>query len=803
MHALTTTLRGLLRRRVYFGLMLALVALATTAAGATFAIARATLWRDLPYRDPSALLNVFTTEPVNRDSTQMVASSAVMISRWREASRTLTNVEGYTPVNVSFAGDGDPEAVSGGAVSAGLFDLLGTPPAVGRSFRREEETPLSGVIIVSDGVARRRFGSPEGALGKTLIVDGDPRTVVGVMAPGFSLLFQGGDAWIPLDLTPEQQARVLLRNIAVYGRLRSESSIDQARADLGVILRDLAVVAPNAYAATRVSTRPLREALFGDRRPTMLVLVMAVGLVLLIAIVNVANLMLADVVSRRTQTKTRVALGARSNWLVGARLREMAVIGTLGFALALPLSMVVLKALAAINPEPFIPLGNRWLDLPVVSVSLLTAFVIALCGSVPATFIEARTRATDITAAIAHTTGSRTDRRVQLVLGAAQSMVTVVLLSVAVLLGRDLVRLLATNTGFVTDGVLVVRMNVISRERSTVPQRAQYANDLVRSVSTVPGVLEVSAIQTRFNLNETMQSMIDVEGFVGGTPGKPLFAQMRHVMPNVFRVLGVRVVSGRNIDSTDRADSRLVAAVSASFAKTYWPGESAIGKRVRRGAPGSPWLDVVGVVEDVMDAGLGVPVGPTLYVPYLQQNTATARVTLVVRARGVTSGFIDGVRRAVWAVNRSQAIDDITPLTTLMSRTATQPRFRALVVGVFGTSALLLVVAGVYAITLFGVLSRRRELGIRAAIGASPARLTILATQSSLTPVVVGGVVGALLALPAASLTRDIIQSTMSARDVLLSFVSVLVLIGVATIAALLPARVAARVSPTEAIRGG
>ena len=800
MHALTRTLRVLLRRRAYFGLMLALVALATTAASATFAIARATLWRDLPYRDPGALLNVFTTEPVNRDSTQMMASSAMMVSRWREASRTLTSVEGYTPVNVSFAGDGDPEAVSGGAVSAGLFDLLGTPPDVGRSFRRDEETPLSGVIIVSDGVARRRFGSPERALGKSLTVDGDPRTVIGVMPPGFSLLFQGGDAWIPLDLTPEQQAKVLLRNIAAYGRLRAGSSVDQARADLTVILRDLAAIAPNAYTATRVSTRPLREWLFGNRRPTMLVLVMAVGLVVLIAIVNVANLMLADVLSRRTQTKTRVALGARSSWLVGARAREMAVIGALGFAIAMPLSMVVLKALAAINPEPFIPLGSQWVDLAIISVSLLTALVIAFCGSLPATFIEARTRATDITAAIAHTTGSRSDRRVQLALGAVQSMVTVVLLSVAVLLGRDLVRLLATNTGFATDGVLVVRMNVLSRERSTVPQRAQYANDLVRNVSAVPGVVEASAIQTRFILNETMQSPIDVDGFVGA-PGQRLFAQMRHVMPNVFRVLGVRVASGRGIDSTDRADSRMVAVVSSSFAKTYWPGESAIGKRVRRGAPGSPWLEVVGVVEDVMDAGLGVPIGPTLYVPYLQQNTATARVTLVVRARGVTSGFTDGVRRAVSAVNASQAIDDITPLTTLMSRTATQPRFRALVVGVFGASALLLVVAGVYAITLFSVLSRRREFGIRAAIGASPSRLTILATHASLAPVAIGGIAGALLAMPTASFARDIIQSRVNSGDLLLSFASVLILIAVAALAALVPARAAARVSPTEAIR--
>jgi len=361
---------------------------------------------------------------------------------------------------------------------------------------------------------------------------------------------------------------------------------------------------------------------------------------------------------------------------------------------------------------------------------------------------------------------------------------------------------MSTRSGLTPDGIVVVRMNVLSRERSTVPARAQYAAELVRSVTGVPGVVDASAIQSRFILNETMQSNIDVDGVVAA-PDQRLFSQIRHVMPNVFRVLGVRVLSGRGIDSTDRAESRPVVAVSASFAKTYWPGESAIGKRVRRGAPGAPWLEVVGVVEDVMDAGVGVPLGPTMYVSYLQQNTPTARVTLVVRTRGLSSGFVDGVRRAIWTVNPSQAIDDITALPALMARSAAQPRFRTSVVGVFGVSALALVLAGVYAMTLFTVLSRRREFGVRAAIGASPASLTLLATRSSMTPVVLGGLAGALLALPATRLASDTIKSSMGTADALLSLGAVIVLIGIAAAAALVPARAAASVSPTEAIRAG
>jgi predicted permease len=781
--------------------MFALIALATTATTATFAVVRATLWRDLPYHDPTALVNIYTTEPVNRDSTQQMASSAMMVARWRENTKTLAGVEGYSPINLSVAGDGEPESLDGAMVSAGLFDLLGTPPAIGRTFRRDEEITGSGVIIVSDGVAQRRFGSSKAALGKTLLIDGNPQTVIGVMPPGFSLLFQGGNAWIPLDLSAEQQAKVGIRNIAVYGRLRPGASVDRARADLAVIQRDLSDLVPTMYAATQMGVRPLREALFGDRRSTMLVLLAAVGLVLIIAIINVANLTFADVLARRTQTMTRVALGAGIASLVGTRVREAIVLAIPSFVIALPVCAMSLALLSSISPEAFAPLGGRWIDVSIVAGAAATAFALALIGGIPAMLVEARTRATGIAGTVAKSGTSR-DRRVQQVLNAAQAMVTVVLLGVAVLLGRDLARLMTVATGFVTDRVVVVRMNVASRERATVPLRAQYADALVRSVGAVPGVVDASAIQTRFNLNETMQSVIDIEGLVV-EPSQRQAAQIRHAMPNVFRVLGVRVLSGRGIDSTDRADARPIAVVSASLARTYWPGASAIGKRIRRGSAGAPWLEVVGVVEDVMDAGLGVQIGPTLYVPYLQQNTATARVTVVARTKGFTSASIDNIRRAVWSVNPSQAIDDITPLTTLMTRSAAQPRFRTTVIGVFGLSAAALVVAGVYAITLFGVLSRRRELGIRAAIGASPTSLIVLATRSGLNPVLVGGVAGAVATPWAVNLTSSVIRSTARGGDVLISLGAVIVLLGMAVVAALIPARRAARVSPMEAIRVG
>jgi predicted permease len=795
--------RALLRRRTFAALTLMLVALAATATGATFAIARATLWRELPYADPGALVQLYTREPVTRDSAQEVIASALMLARWRERASVFTGIEGYTPVNLSVSSTGEAESLQGAAVSAGLFDLLGTPPAVGRDFLPEEERPASGVIIVSDAVARRRFGSVSAALGQTLVVDGTPNVIVGIMPPRYSLLFQGGDAWIPMDLSADQLARTNSRAIVTFGRLRAGISQEQGLSELKTSQSDVAAEAPTVYGATQVGLRSIRDGLFGNRKPTIAVLSMAVALVLLIAILNVSSLFIADVLSRRTLTMTRVALGARSRDIAHARLAELVVLAGFGVLTTVPLTGALLAGLAWMNPDAFIPLSAGAMDVAVVVATALTVLIAVFAGGAPALVLESRTDASGIAGAVAKATGTLRDRRLQRALGAGQAAVTVVLLGIAALLGRDLAAVMSAPTGLSTHGVVVVRMNVASRERTTVPARAQYADELGRKVSDVPGVTDVSAIQSRFILNETMQSAFEVEGFVPPVPNQRIFSQIRHVMPNVFRVLGVRVVSGRGIDSTDRADSRPVVVVNRALAQAYWPGEEAVGKRIRRGAPGSPWLDVVGVVEDVMDAGLGVPLGPTFYVSYLQQNTPTARVTLVARVGALTPGVVEGVRRAIWSVNPGQAIDDVTPLNTLMRATAAQPQFRALVVGAFGISAIALVLAGVYATTLFGVLARRREFGIRAAIGASPGRLSLIAARAGLNPVLAGGIAGAVLTIPAAQLTSGIIQSRMSSGDILLSFGAVVLLVGVSAIAALIPARRAARVSPTEAMRAG
>jgi putative ABC transport system permease protein len=793
--------RSLRRRPTFAGLNLILLTLAAGAVTAIFAIVNATLLRPLPFREPENLMSVLTTEPVTRDSLTEIVASPLQLARWRSQTRAFTTIEGYTPVTLDLSGDGEPEALRGASISAGLLDMLGTPPEVGRSFRPEEETPNSGVVIISQTVAKRRFGSAEAAIGKRMVIDALPRTVVGVMPPRYSLLYQGGDVWVPLDLGAQQQAKPRLRILATFGRLRPGATPAQARSDIASIQNQLRDEQPDAFPFTGIRVKPLREALFGPQRASMYVLLGALMLVLLIAGANVGNLNVADVIGRRTATMTRLAMGASRRSIVSLRMMEASVLAAASLVAGVLLAYGALKLFIAIDPTPFLALGNQWIDSRVIAVAVGAVAIVALCATLPAAIGESRVDIGTIAGAATKTAGGRSDRRLRHTLATIQVAITVVLLSGAALLGRDFVRLMAIHPGFQAPGVLVVQLHVSSREHPTVESRAQYVDGLVHAVRAVPGVDGASTIQTRFVLNETMATSFDIEGRPA-TPGVQQFGQIRHVMPDVFRVLGIRVVQGRGLDSTDRANGRPVAVVSSSFARAYWPGENAIGKRLRRnGAADYPWLDVVGVVDDIMDAGAGVPIGPTLYLPYLQQNTATARVTIVARTKADPSVLGRPIRKAIWSVNPTQAIDDINALTTLMSRSAAQPRFQMLVVTAFGVSALLLVLAGVYALTLFAVLGRMRELGVRAALGATPNQVVVLAMRGSMAPVAMGVMLGALLAVPVTRLMQRIINARLELSDTVLLIGVVLLLISAAALAALIPARRAGRVSPAVALR--
>jgi putative ABC transport system permease protein len=794
------TVRALRRRPTFAIFAIALLALGVGALSSIFAVVNATLLRPLPYARPDELFALDNTEPVNADSSAPIALAAMQLVRWREEAHAFRQMAGYTPTTVNLPGDGEPDPLRGALISAGMFGMLGVPPALGREFRTEEEAPGSGVAIISHGLWLRRFDGSPGVVGKTVILDGEPRTIIGIMPASFSLLFQGGDVWLPMNLTSEAQTATRMRMIAGVGRLAPGASAAQAQLQLDAINAALGREHPEVFRYSHPHVVSLHESIFGPQRTSLLVMLGAVVLVLLIASVNLLNLTLADAMARRQITMTRLAFGASRRRIVLLRAGESSLIATGATATGLALGGLILRVLSVANPDAFVGIVGPWFDGRVIVVSVVVGLLAGVGSALPAAFSESSLSISSLAGTAIRAMGSSADRRAREALLAAQIAVTVVLLLGASMLVRNFHVLTSTRPGFDTDGVLTVQFSIPARSYPTAPERALYVQRLLDVTRTVPGVEGASSIQTRFVLNETMQTSFEIEG-QPAPPGADRYANMRHVMPGVFQVLHIGLRRGRVIDETDRADTRLVAVVSESFARQYWKGD-AVGKRIRRvGRKEAQWMEVVGVVDDIRDAGAGVDIGPTMYVSYLQQNTPTARVTVVARTRGDPAQIARGIRQAFWSVDRNQTIEDISPLEHLMALSATRPRFQALVVSMFGVAALALALCGVYAITLFGVVQRTRELGVRSALGAQPADLIRLSMWEGIRPTLYGLGTGALAALPLLLWMQRMLSERLSTADVPMLAGMLLFFTLTALAASFVPAWRAARISPLLAMR--
>jgi predicted permease len=441
------------------------------------------------------------------------------------------------------------------------------------------------------------------------------------------------------------------------------------------------------------------------------------------------------------------------------------------------------------------------IDATVMLVAGLTAVLAGAVAGVPAGVSEARVGFDGLAGSATKSIGAAGERRRRDLLMGAQVALAVVLLTGAALLARNVTTLLSRPTGFTASGVTVVELTFSRTTYATKEQRAMHAQQLLDAVHAIPGVEAAATLQTRFVLNETMQTLFEIDGRPA-EPGVQQIANIRHTTPEILRALRIRLLQGRGFALTDRIGSPPVAMVSASFAKHYWDAASPIGKRLRRASSNeSPWMEVVGVVDDVSDMGAGVDVAPTLYVSYLQQNTATARPTIIIRATGSPSALFPAIRRAIWSVDANQTIDSIKRLDDLMLRSAAQPRFAALVGLLFAGGALLLVLSGIYAVTLYSVLRRTRELGVRGALGARPIDLVSTAMGRSMRPVLAGTAVGIVVAIPAGSAMRRVLVDGMSVHDAPLLGAVVAGLAVATAIAAYIPARRALAISPALAMR--
>ena len=792
--------RVLIRARAYSLAAVLTMAVGLAATTAVVAVANAVLLRPLPYPKSERLfrINASTSDP--NSSITLFTLSPIEVARLQQQAKTLEQIEGLTVTEMALNTSGNPETLRVGAASAGFHRLFGLQPTMGREFTAEEDLQRLPVAILDGGTWIRRFGRDPNIVGQAIRLDGTPYVVVGVIPEGYRPLLQSPEVYIPLG-AKDDPSRHFLRNILAAARLAPNRTPAEARAEMQSIQQQIAKDYPQSHGTFTLNFIDLRESLYGSYRSALLILGAAVISLLLIGCTNVANLTLCRVLDRRGEFALRASLGASRASIVAAQLTETALICFVGAAVGLVLTWWLLPLILAIYPAAIPVDANVRIDVRVVLPMIAVVAVAALiAGLVPAL----RAGGSPALSALAETSlrsvGSYRERKTRQLLVSAQVALSLVLLGLAGVVLSSMQRLNQVDPGFDPSGVLTLQLAPPARYPDA-QSRANFLERVLSRISEIPEVAVAGSTQTTFEPNTTMTTRAEIAG-QSSESGGVMQVNIRHVTAGYFDAIRVRIIDGRPIDARDRMGTQMAAVVSQSFARRFWPGQNAVGQRVRRvlSAGNGPWMTVVGVVADVMDNGLGADLGPMLYVPYFQQNTATARISLTIRAKSDPLAIANPVRQAVWSVDPIQPIDGVRALENALGDSVAQPRFRTLLMGVFGSFGLILACIGVYSVAAYGARQRTREIGVRMALGADRKDVTRFLVRGSIPPILVGSVLGLLGTGLLLGRMMSILYKP-GVNDAGYVVIALVLLLTSALCAILLPAWRAARVSPSEAIR--
>jgi predicted permease len=762
------------------------------------AIADMVVFRPLPYPKRERLYAVSATIPGPDGKPSPYQLSTVEYVRVKSEATSLEQVEAMTPAEMALATPSGPVTVKIALASSGYLGLFGLEPALGRPFTELEERNQVPVVVLDGGFRRRQFGNDASVIGSTIVLDNKPFVVIGVTEPGFQPQLQKADAWVPIRAVVEPGRGGGPRNLIAAARLREGVASERAAEELRAIEASIAKEFPDTHARAALVFMDMHESLYGNYRSVLTLLFAGVIVLLLIACSNVANLTLARAAERGADVALRLSLGATRWRIVRYQLVESAVLGSVAVVIGCAVAWWGVRLMLAVDPD-LLPSDARdgISSTGVGAIAVIFVITSAIAGLLPAY----RTASTSARSVLMHGStrqvGRTGDRRLRSWLLGAQVMLAVVLLGAASMIAAAFHQLNLTDPGF--DYRQVLTLQLAAPMRYAQPQqRAQFLARVLERVERVPGVVSAGSTQTNWRINATIAAYVVVDGYTPA-PGENVLANIRHVTPGYFPTLRPTVEDGRPFDAGDAFGATPVAIVSRSFADKFWPGQNAIGRRIRRTTPNAPWLTVVGVTKDVMDNGLGADVGPTTFFPYFQQSSITARITLVVRTSGEPSTVAQEVQRAIWSVDPQQPIDGVESLSSAMARSTAQPRFRATVLAVFGMIGAVLACVGVYGVAAYASARRRREVGLRVALGADAGAVRRLLVMQSLTPVMIGAIAGVVTAAAMASRFPSI-PSTEVAMGWWASGAAASLAI-VALAATWLPAYRASKVSPVIALQ--
>jgi putative ABC transport system permease protein len=777
------------------------LALGIGATTAIFSVVRGVVLKPLPYPDQDRVV-VIWEHNVPRNRPRNVVGAANFIA-WRERNRSFETLGLVGPGRITVTLQGEPFELPGFTVSADALRALAVQPAMGRLFTPEED--LEGndlVILLGHDFWQTRLGARSDVLGSTIVANGRPRTVVGVMPVGFTIEGQSADFFIPYGWTIEQLRAAPGRG-GSHGvaRLRDGVSFEQAEAEMKAIAAALEKEAPQRNSGWSVTLVPIHEQTVGEIRPAVMVLAGAVALVLLVACVNVANLLLARSTVRQRELGVRTALGARRGRLVRQMLSESLVLAGVGGAIGLALAYAFHRALIALVADriPVPRLDQVVLDLPVLVFTMLVALGTGvLFGILPA--MVATSAVTDALREGGRHGGGPRSRRVLGALVVAEVALSLVLLAGAGLLIRSFLRLQSLDPGFRPDSVLTARVSLPGARYSDPARIAAFYDEALSRIRALPGVQQAAGVTFLPMAGPGIgTSFYRLDQPVPG-PGQAPVGEVRPVTPGFFRTMGIPQLAGRDITEADRGDAPLVAVVSETLARRHYPGEPPLGKRlhVNIGSPEGMQVEIVGIVGDIAFATLDAERRPAVFLPHAQLPISL--MTFVVRTGVEPLSLAPAVGGAVRSLDPELPLASVRSLEDVVSATLARPRAVSLLLTAFAVIALVLAGVGVYGVMAYSVSQRTQEIGVRMALGATTESVFRLVLGQALTLVAIGVVIGLIAAGFLAQLLTSLLYDTPPLEPVTFA-VTAAVLIFVACVASYIPARRGMRIAPIEALR--
>jgi putative ABC transport system permease protein len=777
------------------------LALGSGASTAIFSVVDAALWKPLPFRDPKSVLVIWEKNPA-QDRFRMYVAPA-NLPAWQQ-SRSFEGMaevlEGRINLTGGPNGHIEPEELRAERVSAGLFPLLGVQPSLGRAFQPDEDRPgHTGFVLLSHSLWQRRFGGDSHILGKNIRLRDQPYQVLGVLPPGFSVLDPLADIWIPLGLDSYDPRFAKARTLAVIARLKSGVSLQQARAEMDGIGARLEQTNPSLDSGWRPNLFPFRDDLVGKSRKALQVILAAVGLLILMACANVANLLLARAAGRRRELAVRVALGARRTRIAGQLLMESILLALAGGAVGLILARVLLGLLIRLGATSIPRIADARFDFRIflfaVGVSLISGLLFGMAPAIQGSGVG-------LSAELAEegrggTTG-RSGRLVRNLLVVGEIALAVVVLIAAGLLLRSFIRLCSINPGFQPDSVLTFRLPLGGGRNFAPERRAPFLEQVAAKLAALPGARSVGAVDSLPLTGLGVGSSFILEGHPEPPSDRRPLGLVRHVTAGYFTTMGIPLVAGREFTESDTPQAPFVAIVDQTLVRRFSAESSPLGIRLTMDQPARRTVEIVGVVGDVKPERMDGDTWPTIYIPYAQRPQSG--MTFALRTARPPLTLAAAMEREIHQLDPDQPVTDVRPMEQVVSEAVSEARFNTLLLAGFAEIAFLLCAVGIYGVISYDTTQRTREIGIRMALGAQSGDVLRLIMRQGALLAVCGIALGLAGAFALTHLMESMLYGVKPSDFP--TFAAMAALLGaVALLASYLPSRRAMALDPVAALR--